>query len=209
MRNGPDLWAALLGDIVPVFGGDAVVAGGAIRDFHLGLEPKDIDIWVNCPDPSTFAGRAKLLEQKADTAYNWYLSLTQEAETTYDGTAIGDGMTIYEGNAVIFGDPLYDPEDPFQPKTLADIVVNVIYHPDHQDGIPALVERFDMDICQGWFSGGLLHRTPAMQQALLTKTATALRPSEHARTARRFDRFAARNPGVLTFVNPFQGSLDL
>ncbi|WCD56045.1 tRNA nucleotidyltransferase [Caulobacter phage BL198] len=201
MRNGPDLWAALLGDIVPVFGGDAVVAGGAIRDFHLGLEPKDIDIWVNCPDPSTFAGRAKLLEQKADTAYNWYLSPTQEAETTYDGTAIGDGMTIYEGNAIIF--------DAEQLATEEDIVVNVIYHPDHQDGIPALVERFDMDICQGWFSGGMLHRTPAMQQALLTKTATALRPSEHARTAKRFDRFNTRNPGVLTFVNPFQGSLDL
>jgi len=46
-RNGPALWDALL-DAVNVPG--AVVAGGSIRDWCLGIDPKDIDIFVPCKD---------------------------------------------------------------------------------------------------------------------------------------------------------------
>lgn len=43
MPNGPDLWDAIL-DRLNCPG--AVVAGGAVRDYFLGVPPKDIDIFV-------------------------------------------------------------------------------------------------------------------------------------------------------------------
>lgn len=43
LANGPDLWSAILATMPP----GSIVAGGAVRDFLLGVEPKDIDVF--CP----------------------------------------------------------------------------------------------------------------------------------------------------------------
>lgn len=43
MTNGPDLWKAVLAQMPH----GAIIAGGAVRDFFLGVEPKDIDVF--CP----------------------------------------------------------------------------------------------------------------------------------------------------------------
>jgi hypothetical protein len=40
--NGPALWSELLAQLP-----GAVVAGGAVRDYFLGVEPKDIDIFLS------------------------------------------------------------------------------------------------------------------------------------------------------------------
>ena len=45
--NGPVLWNHLLSYVHEHLDKDAVIAGGAIRDFVLGIEPRDIDIFVN------------------------------------------------------------------------------------------------------------------------------------------------------------------
>lgn len=42
MNNGPQLWAAILA-LMPE---GAIVAGGAVRDYFLGVEPKDVDVFV-------------------------------------------------------------------------------------------------------------------------------------------------------------------
>lgn len=47
MKNGPELWTEILTACRKVYGDDAVIAGGCIRDYFLGFEPKDIDIFVN------------------------------------------------------------------------------------------------------------------------------------------------------------------
>lgn len=47
--NGPELWKHILADMPS----GAVVAGGAIRDYLLGVEPKDIDVF--CPS-NAFGG---------------------------------------------------------------------------------------------------------------------------------------------------------
>ena len=46
MNNGPELWGAILRLVDDP---SAVIAGGCIRDFYLGVAPKDIDIFVSDP----------------------------------------------------------------------------------------------------------------------------------------------------------------
>ncbi|WCD56149.1 tRNA nucleotidyltransferase [Caulobacter phage KSC] len=193
MRNGPDLWHSLLEDIVAVFGGDAIIAGGCIRDFMLGLEPKDIDIWVNERD---LVSMRNLMQRLMSTDFDWSWDLTEmeDGDPDYNG-GIGDNLLIWEGTVQNTGGVILD--------------VNIIACPEHADGIEAVVNRFDMDICQWWFSGGMIHQTPAALQALDNKVCTVVRGHDWERAVRRFDKFNARHPGVLTFVNPFQGSLDL
>jgi len=51
--NGPQFWAQLLRGIE----NQAIIAGGAVRDWFMGLEPKDIDLFIhesNPNDPSTW-----------------------------------------------------------------------------------------------------------------------------------------------------------
>lgn len=43
LPNGPELWTAILARMPA----GAIVAGGAVRDFMLGVEPKDVDVF--CP----------------------------------------------------------------------------------------------------------------------------------------------------------------
>jgi len=41
MKNGPELWDKILSH----FPEDTILAGGAVRDFFLGVEPKDFDLF--------------------------------------------------------------------------------------------------------------------------------------------------------------------
>ena len=47
MQNGPELWNAILDQMPP----GAVIAGGAVRDFILGVQPKDIDVFMGDVEP--------------------------------------------------------------------------------------------------------------------------------------------------------------
>lgn len=44
MKNGPFLWDQILSHFPP----SAIIAGGAIRDWWLGVEPKDFDVFIPC-----------------------------------------------------------------------------------------------------------------------------------------------------------------
>lgn len=51
MNNGPELWKKIL-RIARDLGGNPIIAGGAIRDYVLGLGiPKDIDVFLQGPAP--------------------------------------------------------------------------------------------------------------------------------------------------------------
>lgn len=45
MKNGPELWNAVLDAVKTVYP-QAIIAGGAVRDYLLGFEPKDVDVFV-------------------------------------------------------------------------------------------------------------------------------------------------------------------
>lgn len=47
MNNGPEIWNLILTSVREIYGQDAVIAGGCIRDYLLGFPPKDIDVFVN------------------------------------------------------------------------------------------------------------------------------------------------------------------
>jgi hypothetical protein len=44
--NGPAFWNKLLADISTTYRTQGIVAGGAVRDWMLGIEPNDIDIFL-------------------------------------------------------------------------------------------------------------------------------------------------------------------
>ncbi len=58
--NGPELWDAILAELP----GGAIVAGGAVRDYLLGVEPKDIDVFIAANKFMNPAGFHELGEDK-------------------------------------------------------------------------------------------------------------------------------------------------
>lgn len=53
--NGPQLWDEILADLPD----GAVIAGGAVRDYLLGVDPKDIDVFIHANEfvhPAGFEG---------------------------------------------------------------------------------------------------------------------------------------------------------
>jgi len=76
-KNGPGLWTAILDDVKDYLStyygeADAIIAGGAVRDFLLDEAPKDIDVFISQPenfDPDGFGwdwGAAKNYETYDD-----------------------------------------------------------------------------------------------------------------------------------------------
>lgn len=49
-ENGPEFWRFLLDNVREILECDAAIAGGAVRDYFLGLPPKDIDVFVDIDD---------------------------------------------------------------------------------------------------------------------------------------------------------------
>ena len=47
MNNRPEIWDRLLYAVSEIYETDCIIAGGAVRDYLLGLPAKDIDIFVN------------------------------------------------------------------------------------------------------------------------------------------------------------------
>lgn len=56
MHNGPNLWKAILAHMPP----GSVIAGGAIRDWFLDVEPKDIDVFVGPHGSNAWDARSGL-----------------------------------------------------------------------------------------------------------------------------------------------------
>lgn len=180
MLNGPKLWDQLL-EAVGVDG--AVIAGGCIRDYMLGLEPKDYDIFVPC---QTLKEWTDLKYAKfAGVSTLWELSDTQEG-AEYNKSDFGETPLL----GVMEGEML-------------GVRVNIIARTSHADGPEALIRSFDFHVLQAYYAGDMVEATPAMTRDIHQKRATLAHEKHKEQSIARFERFNARNPGVLRFRNPF------
>jgi hypothetical protein len=189
-RNGPALWDALI-EAVGMPG--TVVAGGCLRDFLLGLEPKDIDIFVPLKSEYEVLALCWRLNEAGMfdlRMLNPQAARTSGAEEDYD-EAFGKQLW-----GVLDGEGLGVP-------------VNIIARCSHEGGIDALVESFDFDVVQFWYSGaGATGAGSAAYAAIFERTATITHDNTLDLSRRRFERFDKRNPGVLRLVDPFVLEFD-
>lgn len=183
--NGPALWGHLL-SIVNVPG--AVVSGGCIRDYMLGLQPHDIDIFVPRHTVSELGNLASGIQgrQAAYSATHLALQPGYGSYSTQDDPLVG----VVEG-------------------TIDCIPVNILCNERHSTSNMLLIEGHDFGITQAcWGPAHQFETTAAFDQDLADKTATLLTLRSYERSLRRFDKFTARNGPVLTLVDPFQYKLE-
>jgi hypothetical protein len=180
--NGPVLWAKLLAAIeVP----GAIVSGGCIRDWHLGLAPKDIDIFV-----PGFTQRH--LTDLCDTINDDHLGDLQlqpgcGSYSTMDDPLVG----VVEG-------------------TLLGYEVNILSNRKHEVSVLELIQGHDFGICQSACDiDGNFTTTEAFEDDLGNRTATILTLRSYERSLKRFDKFTSRNgTDHLKLVDPFQHSME-
>lgn len=184
--NGPALWDKLL-SVVDVDG--AVIAGGCIRDYMLRLEPKDYDIFV----PVTSRDALEALVDRLSTVGD--LTMLEPGEhanppgrryAEYDD-AFGEGGMLH---GVAEGE-------------LLGVPVNIIARTAHADGPDALIRSFDFCVLQAYYSGEGIEATPGMVRDIHQKRATLAHEKHKEQSIARFERFNYRNPGVLSYRNPF------
>ena len=184
--NGPELWSRLL---AVVGDKDAVVSGGCIRDYMLGLQPHDIDIFSPGHCVGSLADLAEQITRQRGDRYETCLSLQPGfgSYSTQNDPLVG----VIEG--YILGVP-----------------VNILCNARHDTSNLLLIEGHDFGITQAcWSEANGFETTAAFDQDLADKTATLLTLRSYERSLRRFDKFNARNGPVLRLIDPFQYKLEL
>ena len=101
MTNGPELWTKILAAMPP----GSIVAGGAVRDFLIGVEPKDIDVFCSDLNFSIPEGFAVLEGAEQDEEY----AAMSEIDVVARG--IVEGVTV---------DLVFMTLDPFNAQTLVE-----------------------------------------------------------------------------------------
>lgn len=171
MNNGPSLWAEILAQVRPVYGDTAVIAGGCVRDYLLGREPKDIDVFVN-------ASTARLAVRSFDLPRRFMVSALAKASE-------------YEDESNDFGAEVAGVLDGTYTDTEGrEHAIQIIARPHPDFSGPQLVAQLDLDICRSWYDGATLHETPEARQARYDGTIRAIRPNN--RTADRISRLSER-----------------
>lgn len=182
-RNGPALWETLL-EALDVT--DATVAGGCIRDYLLGVEPKDIDIFVPVGNRQEFE---ELISSLNDSSV-WSLTLIEEGEnySVHDPDGI---IGVAEGEAL-------------------GLPVNLVARVSQLEGNWRLIQGFDYGILQWSFTStheGIVCTTQALMD-LAGRTATLTHNRTYEQSLERFAKWLNRTCPVgmypmLTMVNPY------
>jgi hypothetical protein len=182
LDNGPGLWAAILAKMPP----GAIIAGGAVRDWFLGVEPKDIDI---------FMGTHAALPPTADTLDNDGWDTIAAAPDPRCGFSRID--VDFERNAE------------YEAMTGIALVSRgmccgwpcdaVVIDGPCEPG--ALIAGFDFGITRCYFDGEL-HDTIWARCDREAVTVTLLLDDRPERAAIRFDRFNERHGGRYQLVRP-------
>jgi hypothetical protein len=171
MQNGPELWAEVLRVVKKTTGREAIIAGGAIRDYLIGAEPKDIDVFVECNGACDYGDivdpRFKLLPVPADR------------DDEYKG----------QSGRVQF----------VQEYEFAGHTVQLVYCRLQPFTGEALMDDFDFNITKSWFDGAL-HDTAAAEADRRLSTITVVKRVGMLRTEKRAARFMDRHPGRFTLV---------
>jgi hypothetical protein len=192
--TSPGNWDDILDEVRPVFGADAVIAGGAVRDYLLGLWAKDIDIFVNAANIGELVVSVELLDKYP----GWNIQMIEMSDLAGNGDISADDYAAWgRGEGTLVGVAEGD---------WNGIPVNIIARRSHHEGISDLIESFDFGIVQVAYEGdGRYRMTEAHVVDRRFRTATITVQKYADLSVARFQRFNDRNPGVLTLVNPFDG----
>jgi hypothetical protein len=191
-RNGPALWETLI-EALDIPG--AVIAGGCIRDYVLGHEPKDIDLFVPIGNRQEFE---ELIATLNDSSV-WSLEVLdgQEYRVHDPHSVIG----VAEGEAI--GLPVNIIARCSQLPTSTLDVEGFEYHGTADNW--SLINSFDFGILQWSFSStseGIVCTTQALMD-LAARTATLTHNSTYDQSIERYKRFNTRCPGALRLVDPY------
>lgn len=196
-RNGPALWDALL-NVVGTYW-KPVIAGGAIRDYYLGIEPKDIDIFVPAEDDDDVVS---IIDQMSPLlAHGRFIWLNEDADT---GAILMGDVDItkakIEYNKAAFSQDLIAVWE----GEILGIPVNIIGRRSLENGPQALINEFDFNVVKGYYYGdGIVVATGPMEADIVAKTATLAHDRTHKQSLQRFERFNMRNPNLLRIVDPY------
>jgi hypothetical protein len=174
--NGPDLWRAILA-VMPV---GSVIAGGAVRDYLLGVEPKDIDVFSDIAAERAMPSEADHNIVYSDPRFGLY-RIENEYERFEEYAAVSNIACVSSG------------------QLLGHRVDHVIIE-GFTSG-PELVAGFDFGLNRCWFDGEI-HDTDEARHDRETRTATLLLTDRVERSATRFQRLNERWGGGWRYVVP-------
>jgi hypothetical protein len=168
MDNGPKLWTVVATEVRKAFP-TCVIAGGAVRDYVLGKEVKDIDVFVYAKDGPDMAKKvAKLIEND-----DWEMNDDdQAADVEYLSSAglrrlegVVDLTFLDEHNVQLIG------------------VSNTEFSPDW------LMQDFDIGLCRAYFQEPNLFRlTDEFARDVRDRTLTLYHGPEDPRYERSLER---------------------
>lgn len=176
LPNGPELWSAIL-CVMPV---GSVIAGGAVRDYLLGIKPKDIDVFSDIT-----AERAAPSEQEhgivySDPRFGLY-RIENEYERFEEYAAVSNIACVSSGQ--LLG------------RRVDHVIIEGFTNGED------LVAGFDFGLNRCWFDGEI-HDTEQAQHDRESRTATLLLTDRVERSATRFQRLNERWGGGWRYVVP-------
>ena len=193
-KNGPELWNQLLGVVGERITPTCVIAGGAPRDFILGIEPKDIDVFVNVDRTHLEAWcdvihddfELGLMSPSDAGNYATDMDWDQDVMAALDGTWHPD-MT--EGGN-------YSARESRTIQIIAHPLGDFLSLDEYAD---AIMKRMDIGLCQAVWKGGTtwgdIQTSPAFIDDKANKRITIIRQQSEAgifASARRVQRFMTR-----------------
>ena len=172
LENGPELWEKILSH----FPEGSVIAGGAVRDYVLGVEPKDIDVFTSYQDYNVEVEGMKHLDLDSDDHAEEYLKMREIAivmkgeiegwPVDYVGMHFDDPVKMIEAFDTGISQAMFIPSDGKLLPTSA------------------------------------LYKKKAFIDDVENKTVTVLNGDRIGRTKARFERFNSKMDGAFTLVIP-------
>lgn len=165
--NGPELWRAILARM-PL---GSVIAGGAVRDYLLGVEPKDIDVFIDMTaELVRFAEGDDNAISAGDARYGLH-RIDNEHERFEEYAAVSDIVCVSSG-------------------VLFDRRVDAVVMENYAGGA-SLVAGFDFALNRCWFDGEI-HDTPEAKRDRDNRCVTLLTDEREERSVARFERLNER-----------------
>jgi hypothetical protein len=176
-KNGPELWDKILEGVREIYDPQyACVAGGAVRDYLLGIKPKDIDVW--CIQKEGEYRMNELLEQADCLGWKY-------VEINHNALRYGDQQNVFVLRGQVFG---------CTAELIFPIRGKMIEFPTGRN----VVEGFDFYICQHWYDGQV-NSTPEAKTDLLKKRWRVVKEKKLDAVLRNhFERVNKRCKGIFT-----------
>jgi hypothetical protein len=179
MDNGPDLWMRLLASVCEIYEKPAYIAGGAVRDFNLGQEPKDIDIFLDCTEE-------ELDEKSPELGFG-------------PGHMVGNEDRHYKKNVGKIQKVL-------EFFVLGQAVQLIGHKFDGAPGIHMVFDHFDLNICKaGFVLGEGMVLTPQFEKDKADKTITMAKDDKETweNSYERARLIGNRLGGAYTLIDPY------